>query len=663
MTTPALITAEKVIVQVSPLECTISKENHLRKGLPDYEAYIRRRLPDHTISQGQVIQWELGGRWINVTIRDIMIDTSQIIPTGQDQHYRLERKTTIIEIERSSPLSSDLTMNMQDETLESLLDMILSGFDYATSFRQLGIPVAKSILLHGVSGVGKWTMIKHASHRLECNLFEVSIQQLLELKDERDLDAFKNYNPLHLMVNKAIAGTPSILAIRDLDMIGKGNDKLIDILINEINRIPDTEKVCMIGLARQLQKLPLSLQKVDVFKQHLTISIPTMARRKQLLKTMLLDMNLDTNQESSDVIDYYSTQISLRTSGYVARDLKMICRQAGLKSRRRQHDTEMEEDIIKGLTNLNLDGKKQQRLVNWSDFEYALENHRPSQQVEVESTIIKRSWDDIGGYGKIKQRIRQTTLIPLLQPDLFKRLGISPPSGVLLYGPSGCGKTLMVQALASESMMNVISINGPEIFSKYLGDTENKIRRLFATAKRIAPCLMFIDEMDAIATRRGWDSGGDSSGGVNERVLSTLLNEMDGVEGRQGVIVIGCTNRPQEIDDAILRPGRLDQLLYVTMPTVDDRKDIITTLMRHIKVDDDMDPMDLAEKTSYCTGADLAYLFREAGTVALRENIDTAIIGKRHVNQVLPIICHRAKQLVDDGSLDCYEKFYNDHSV
>lgn len=279
--------------------------------------------------------------------------------------------------------------------------------------------------------------------------------------------------------------------------------------------------------------------------------------------------------------------------------MKLLIRQAKLKSQRTK------ADIVDQLGKLSLSTP----LVQWSDFEYALDAYRPSQRSEVESTLPKRDWDDMGGYKVIKDRMKQAILLPLLKPEVFTKLGIKPPSGLLLYGPSGCGKTALVQALVSESMMNIISIKGPEIFSKYLGETENKLRKIFATAKRISPCIVFIDEMDAIGTKRGFDSG-ESSGGVNERVLSTLLNEMDGVEGRQGVVVIGCTNRPDQIDDAILRPGRLDQLVFVGLPTSEDRVDIIKTLMKKISVSDDIDPIQLAKQTEFCSGADLENLFR-----------------------------------------------------
>ncbi|KAI8061022.1 P-loop containing nucleoside triphosphate hydrolase protein [Gongronella butleri] len=363
------------------------------------------------------------------------------------------------------------------------------------------------------------------------------------------------------------------------------------------------------------------------------------------------------NQPVIDMDDLV-TQIGLRTSGYVARDLALVCRNAMLKAFRRHHMSP-EDELVRGLAQLKLEQDASRPSVTLDDFLYALEIHRPSQQMDVETVLPKRRWDDIGGYDKIKQRIRQCTLVPLLQPDVFRKLGIHAPSGLLLYGPSGCGKTALVQALATEAMMNVIAINGPQIFSKYLGDTEREIRRLFATAKRIAPCLVVIDEMDAIACKRGWSDSGE--GGVNERVLSTLLNEMDGVEGRQGVIVIGCTNRPHQIDDAILRPGRLDQLIFVGMPTEQDRRAILDALKQQIQVDNDVDTGALAQQTPNCTGADLHLLLREAATEALRENIQIPAIAQRHIDKLLPEICARASE--QHQALAIFEQFQAKHRV
>ncbi|KAI7850944.1 P-loop containing nucleoside triphosphate hydrolase protein, partial [Circinella umbellata] len=349
-----------------------------------------------------------------------------------------------------------------------------------------------------------------------------------------------------------------------------------------------------------------------------------------------------------------------RTSGYVARDLKSLCRAAILKSKRNNDNSGLEEDFSK----LSLDSNRNDSLnVKWSDFSYALSTTRPSQQLEVDMDLPKRDWEELGGYNKVKRRIKQATLLPLLEPQTFSKLGIKPPSGLLLYGPSGCGKTAFVQALSTESMMNVMSIRGPEIFSKYLGETESKIRKLFATAKRIAPCIFIIDEMDAISARRGWDTG-ESSGGINERVLSTLLNEMDGVEGRNGVVVIGCTNRPDCIDDAILRPGRLDQLIYMGLPDEHDRQEIIESLMNKMAISPDIDIDWLANVTEYCTGADIENLFCEAGTAALRRGLDTKMIILDDLEVPLRTTSERAiYRVINEGSLDVYERFNKAHRI
>ncbi|KAG9065356.1 AAA ATPase cdc48 [Linnemannia hyalina] len=241
----------------------------------------------------------------------------------------------------------------------------------------------------------------------------------------------------------------------------------------------------------------------------------------------------------------------------------------------------------------------------WVDFAYAIETSKPSQQIEFESFGNQRPQGVFGGYRDLKRRIHQAINWPVTNPETFKRIGISTTR-------LGCGKTMLVQTLASESNMNFIPIKGPEIFSKYLGETEATLRRLFAMARQIAPCILFFDEMDSIGAKRGW--GGDSSAGtngVNERVLSTLLNEMDGVEERTGVFVIGCTNQPRAIDDALLRPGRLDQLVYVGYPSLKDREEIIATIGERIPLPKDLESRQaLAKKTVGFSPADLDALFR-----------------------------------------------------
>ncbi|GAN08228.1 ATPase AAA [Mucor ambiguus] len=619
-----------------------------------YKQSIQRRLWGRLLTQGDRCQWSLHGRTITIHIHQLV---------GSTACMKVARDTTHFEF--AVMRSSTCQLSRADENdiyMTSLTDMMRSSFDNSEAYRTLGIPVAKSILIHGVSGVGKTCLVQYASDKLASIVYQISIHDLLAFNDDEfNVPEFINYNPFTLLLEKAKSSAPSTVIIRHLDalLVGDKTNKILDVISKGLDSIEDATPVCIVGLARNLRALPEPLRKTDIFRQHMTLPIPSLPQRKALLHTFLKDVDLKpTNDTTIHLLDYYVTQISMRTSGYVARDLKLLVRQARLKAMR---SNRQDMDIADQLEQLSLLSSFKNPIA-WSDFEYALDTFRPSQRAEVESTLPKRDWDDMGGYSTIKDRMKQAILLPLLQPHVFTKLGIKPPSGLLLYGPSGCGKTALVQALVSESMMNVIAIKGPEIFSKYLGETENKLRKLFATAKRIAPCIVFIDEMDAIGTKRGFDLGDSGSGGVNERVLSTLLNEMDGVEGRQGVVVIGCTNRPDQIDDAILRPGRLDQLVYVGLPSLEDRMDIIKTLLKKISTQG-IDINALASQTEFCSGADLENLFREAGTAALRKNLNARYITPDDVAAVIIPICERAEDQVLEGRLDVYEKFLHDHSL
>ncbi|KAI9270612.1 P-loop containing nucleoside triphosphate hydrolase protein [Phascolomyces articulosus] len=575
-------------------------KNYSSQGVPNVAAMIRRKLGGCKVQEGDRIQCNSGGKNFMITIKT-MGDAMNNLHKGV---FKIDRKRTEIVIldEEESTVNKVLS---DDEWMQSLSNMIQSSFKDVEAFRTLGMSMAKSMLIHGVSGVGKSTLVRSVCEKYGYKLIQVSVHDLLRIKDEINEPEFMQYNPIHLSVTKAIKLQPCVVVVRNLNAIktvdSGARDKILAILSNEIDRIKDDISVCITGLAQELKYLPDVLRKTDIFNEHLHLPIPTMQQRKQILRNILCDIPLEPVKENS--IEYYTTQISLRTSGYVARDLKSLCRSATLRSMRDNDGLEIE------FSKLSIDvNRNNSLLVKWSDFLYALSTSRPSQQLEVDMNLPKRDWAELGGYDKIKRRMKQATLLPLLEPQTFSKLGIKPPSGLLLYGPSGCGKTAFVQALATESMMNVMSIRGPEIFSKYLGETESKIRKIFATAKRIAPCILFIDEMDAISARRGWESG-ESSGGINERVLSTLLNEMDGVEGRNGVVVIGCTNRPNSIDDAILRPGRLDQLIYMGLPDEHDRQEIIKALMKRISISPDINIHWLGNVTEYCTGADIENIF------------------------------------------------------
>jgi len=255
---------------------------------------------------------------------------------------------------------------------------------------------------------------------------------------------------------------------------------------------------------------------------------------------------------------------------------------------------------------------------------------------------------------------------------------VKPPSGLILYGPSGCGKTLMINALSSDYSINFVSVKGSEIMSKYLGESEHKIRKLFAQARKLTPCILFFDELDSIGTKRNWSD--DGTGGVDERVLSTMLNEMDGIQERQGIFIIGCTNRPDLIDDALLRPGRFDHLIYIDMPNVEDRLGILNAITQiydeekmkaknakgipnsKAVIDPSINLPLLAQRTNNFTGADLKVLFRQAGINALRDDIKNEKILVKHVEKALFPLTQKIQEREQDHDTlilrECYKKFY-----
>ncbi|KAI8578936.1 hypothetical protein K450DRAFT_244187 [Umbelopsis ramanniana AG] len=531
--------------------------NPLEIGVLDYESILSRRLANHLVTVGQHFEQLVGGRELQVTVE--LINGSQVPGS-----FLIKRNHTRMTVTESDQDDNQVPCGGMEKLYNVISHVIYESTNkMLPAFQALNIPVTKTILIHGISGVGKTTLVKHVARNLKYATYHYHIRELLAFSEQFDEPSFEHFNTLYLTFKRARANSPSIILIKGLDLFridskveAASRNSILSLLRRSIKSIQPEERVFVVGLATGLKQLPEPLRSLDIFDQHEHVPIPTRPQRESILKALMIYYNVkfDIQDEGSN-LEAVISRISQRTSGYVAKDIKLLLRSAALHSMRRPKASQPDQDISAALNSLSLADKTDNDItIQWHDVEYALENSAPSQQAGFETTIDKRSWTDIGGYAKLKKKLQRAVLLPISNPETYKKLGIPPPSGILLFGPSGCGKSLLVQALASESTMNVITIKGPEIFSKYLGETEATIRNLFATAKRVNPCIVFIDEMDSIACKRGWDAG-EGGNSVNERLLSTLLNEMDGVEGRQGVFVIGCTNRPDQIDDAILRPG------------------------------------------------------------------------------------------------------------
>ncbi|KAJ2534251.1 hypothetical protein IWW43_002463 [Coemansia sp. RSA 1935] len=429
------------------------------------------------------------------------------------------------------------------------------------------------------------------------------------------------------LVDQARSATPSVLFVDNFDVLADSeqSESITDLashIVKFIEGIPDGV-VLVIESSVGDAELPVSIRRCNALQHRVTISVPRLWQRREIVRSVIDDM-----LKGSSDIETLVGQVANVTAGYVARDITALCRQAALRKLRHPPKAELAtgaDSLVQSMQQLSLaKDTKQILLPEWHDFEQSLQIVRPSQQLAFESARPSKRWTDIGGYEETKHRLQQFVQLAISEEP--SKLGIKPPSGILLYGPSGCGKTAMAQAMIGESNCNVINIRGSELFSKYLGETEARLRQLFEAARAAAPCIVFMDEVDSIAAKREWASV--ESGGPALRVLSTLLNEMDGVHDTRGVVVIGCTNQLDKIDDAIARPGRFDQLVEIPLPTVNDRRGILHTLAQRSPLAEDVSIDRLSEMTAGFTSANIERLFNEAGLSALRRDINASTIDK-----------------------------------
>ncbi|KAF9570214.1 spermatogenesis associated protein 5 [Mortierella alpina] len=598
------------------------------------ERLLKLAMEGRVLSAGSVFTANVKGQQQRFKVVEIFFKLSSQSKMG------VMSEDTLLQLGQESCTKSTQASQLcgMNGLVDEISTLIEDSFTRTDAYTRLNIPNKKAVIVSGVAGSGKKTIV----------------QEIME----SDQAAGLSY--IHTVFEMALQSVPSAVILQDLDIIAKDRgvdsqlqSSTISLLCKELERARQAQGVFVFAVSRNRSKLPEIFTKQGIFQHEFQVPVPVRAQRQEILEAML--GSCKSTHVKSSILESMASKTAQMSAGYVAKDLRSICRSALLHSMRgktRSVDASpgpqvaLNSDIMSAIDAAPRDnthsgdspGSQTSAGLCWSDLVYALNISKPSQQIEFESMVHHRSGVEYGGYSGVKKRVHQALHWPLTNPETFKRMGVRPPTGLLLYGPSGCGKTMLVQSLASESSMNFIPIKGPEIFSKYLGETEATLRRLFAMARQISPCILFFDEMDAIGAKRGWGGDADSQGsnGVNERVLSTLLNEMDGVEERTGVFVIGCTNQPRAMDDALLRPGRLDQLIYIGYPSKQDRKEIIETIGKRIPLPLGPEIKEvLAAKTVGFSPADLDTLFREAAILSLRRNIGSEQVELADIEQVL----------------------------
>jgi transitional endoplasmic reticulum ATPase len=499
--------------------------------------------------------------------------------------------------------------------IQLVREMIELPLRHPEIFQKLGIEPPKGVLLHGPPGTGKTLIAKAVASETDANFITISGPEIVS----------KYYgeseHKLREIFEEAEKDAPSIIFIDEIDSIapkrsevtGEMERRVVAQLLSLMDGLKTRGQVVVIAATNRPNSIDEALRRGGRFDREIDIGIPDRNGRKQILLIHTRGMPIEQDVSLGEIADV--------THGFVGADLSSLCKEAAMHALRRiTPEIDIEEEIPQEILD-NL-------VVTKEDFREALKNIEPSAMREVYVEVPHVGWDDIGGLEKAKQELIEAVEWPLKYPDIFKAVSIKPPRGILLFGPPGTGKTLLAKAVASESEANFISIKGPELLSKYVGESERAIRETFRKAKQAAPTVIFFDEIDSIAPQRS--SVSDTH--VSERVVSQILTELDGVEELKDVIIIAATNRPDMVDPALLRPGRFDRLIYIKPPEKVSRQKIFEIHTKGKPLAEDIKLSEFADMTEGYVGADIEGICREAAMLALRE-IVTPGIGKKDAEE------------------------------
>lgn len=515
---------------------------------------------------------------------------------------------------------------------------------HPTLFSDFGISPPRGILLHGPPGTGKTMLIRCVAAEADAHVLMVNGPSIVSKY------LGESENALREIFAEAIKFEPAIIFMDEIDSLaprrgsddaGETESRVVATLLTMMDGMGESGRVVVVGATNRPNAVDPALRRPGRFDQEVEVGIPDAEARHDILSKQLARMNPDKCGLSDENI----AEIALQTHGYVGADLAALCREAVMKTIARGLGGAFHELHVSGLNHLDPAVKVEKK-----DVEAALLEIRPSAMREIFLEMPKVSWDDIGGQLELKKKLTEVVQLPLEAAETFANLGISAPKGVLLYGPPGCSKTLTAKALASESGLNFLAVKGPEIFNKYVGESERTIREIFRKARAAAPSIIFFDEIDALASSR--DEGASTL--AAQHVLTSLLNEIDGVEELNGVVIVAATNRPSEIDPALLRPGRLDRHIYVAPPDWEGRHHIISRKCASFAVDGPESLFKrMADATDGCSGAEVALLCQEAGLAAIMENKNTRAVQEKHFDHALALISRG----ITREMLDYYEEF------
>lgn len=495
--------------------------------------------------------------------------------------------------------------------LAQIKEMVELPLRHPSLFKAIGVKPPRGILLYGPPGTGKTLIARAVANETGAFFFLINGPEIMSKL------AGESESNLRRAFEEAEKNAPSIIFIDELDAIAPKREKthgeverrIVSQLLTLMDGLKQRAHVIVMAATNRPNSIDPALRRFGRFDREVDIGIPDATGRLEVLRIHTKNMKLSEDVELE--------KIAAESHGFVGADLAALCSEAALQQIREKMDLiDLEEETIDADVLNSL-------AVNMANFRWALQKSSPSALRETVVEVPNTTWKDIGGLQNVKKELQEMIQYPVEYPDKFLKFGMSPSRGVLFYGPPGCGKTLLAKAIANECQANFISIKGPELLTMWFGESESNVRDVFDKARAAAPCVLFFDELDSIAKSRG--GGISDAGGAADRVINQILTEMDGMGNKKNVFIIGATNRPDIIDSAILRPGRLDQLIYIPLPDEKSRESILKANLRKSPLAPDVDLPYLAKVTHGFSGADLTEICQRACKTAIRESIEQEI--------------------------------------
>ncbi len=608
-----------------------------KNSLGNAKDFFHQKLQGRAISIGDKMRFGSMENIFEYKVTKIEPDRKSVIVNDQTdiliESASLEGKTE----SKVIPRVSYEDIGGLDETIQQLREMVELPMRYPELFQRLGVKPPKGVLLHGPPGTGKTLLAKAVASESTSHFIHVSGPEIMsKFYGESE-------QKIREIFDEAAQNEPSIIFIDEIDSIAPKRDdqgsgeverRVVSQILSLMDGLSGRGETVVIGATNRPNALDPALRRPGRFDREIEIPVPTSDARKIILEIQTRYMPLADDVKIETLVE--------RTKGFVGADLSSLTKEAGMRAIRRIFPKiNWGESLPTELLN--------QIAVRADDFELALKGIKPSALREVIVDIPSIQWSDIGGLELVKQQLKEVIEWPTVYPSLYEYMGNEPPSGVLLSGPPGTGKTLLVKAVANESSMNFISIKGSQIFSKWIGESERIIEEIFKKARMTSPCIIFFDEIDTIFPKRSPSSNSNSS----ERLVTTLLTEMDGLEEITGVIVIGATNRPDSIDPAILRPGRFDHIIKLSLPDKSERKAIFQVHIRNKPIASNIDIEEITKKTDGFSGADIKGVVRLASTYATSRFLTNVNSGSvSNTDRDIKKIAESKKPRIERGDFD-----------